>query len=161
MYLIQGRFCQEYKGFGIGYAPTEGAVAVVSTSAISVAFSGMIFQSGIEGEKTLIGEMSDHFGKAELSDISITDAEICFTKTYEEYKGQFERGISYTLHRGKENMWVGEYSLIIGVTGPVRCVVTEVPDEFFQDDLKTFAHANGFVEEGNSTSIPPLSPINW
>ena len=123
-YLVQGFFFQNHLQVGIGIDPKQGPRAMVSKAEVQHMFAAAIWEGG-EGE--LVGKMRDDFGPSDLSDISISKDEIEFVKKYEHR----ETLIHYVFRVKDGNSWVGRYEGTRSGEGVCRCVLTEVPEDFF------------------------------
>lgn len=71
--------------------------------------------------------MQDTFGASLLMNIRITEDEVRFIKKYEQRADH----IHYTFAKKDRNSWIGEFTGERCGTGISRCVITEVPEEFF------------------------------
>lgn len=142
MLLIQGFFCQKPVEYGIKFTPVEGAIVTAQDGFVSIMFAGIIHHKNSDPEEPLIGQIGDLYGQSELSDIVCEQEVLSFRKRYirKDGKRSPREGILYTLKKdgGIYNTWVGTYTGP-GLSGPVRCVVTEIPDDQFQKDLAFYA----------------------
>lgn len=89
-------------------------------------FNGALWQdpNGIKG--TLSGHLEDRFGRSKLTHVELDANHFVFAKRYHN-----RPPIHYTF-RFKEGLtWVGEWSGRDAGRGIARCLLTEVPDEFF------------------------------
>lgn len=130
LYLIQGVLfpVREIEALTAqGIAPRMG----VRHALAQFAFHGAIHQ---EGPRQLIGTFLDHQGEAVLRDIEIP------RNTRPEYKLRFSRrydgrmtDATFVLDRDGD-VWTGQYHEKKLLLGKVRCIVTEVPDNFFDPD---------------------------
>jgi hypothetical protein len=139
MYLIQGFFCQRHAGLGMGYVPEFGSVATIEEGVAQVMFAGFVQRDQATGR--LDGEMLDPLGGSLLEEITIADDEVRFIKRYQNRRQR--GGVAYVFRRGPlTGTWGGEYTLVTTrgktVTGPARCVITEVDDTPFQMDIDRF-----------------------
>ncbi len=89
-------------------------------------FAGLV--GGLEeGVELLEGEMMDVYGFATISDFSMTDTVCTFRK---QYHGR-DDSIEYNLSKESDGVWMGIYNGSATGSGPCRCVITQVSDEFF------------------------------
>ena len=140
MYLIQGVLFQNYTGLGIAMKPIEGAVAVVRTSlAHFFVFHGIIGRNPADPDGPLTGEVHDHFGEAELTEIEIHLGWFGFAK---KYKDREDKIIYRFGSRHSGTFWEGEYrgEPHVGI-GFARCVLVEVPDDFLVAPPKVIERA--------------------
>jgi hypothetical protein len=86
-------------------------------------FFGVIKTDGDAGD----GEMRDNFGTAIITDVVLTAEELCFTKRYAHRTDQIKYRFRH--HAG---MWVGSYQGRETGEDEARCILTEVPETFFQ-----------------------------
>lgn len=122
-YLIQGFFFQGRSGLGVRFDTDIGARAVIVTVPdMQFMYAGAIWEE--DGELT--GLVRDEFGYARLSEISISDSEIAFTKKYE---GRNDL-IFYKFGKKDGNSWIGEYTGRDSGKGVTRLFLTEIPDDF-------------------------------
>lgn len=84
----------------------------------------------------LIGSMSGDFGEGEISDVELDKTHFNFQVRH--YDG--DKHFSYSFTQKDELSWLGRWSVRVGADkkspeigkGVGRCLVTEVPDSFFQ-----------------------------
>ncbi|MDO8240789.1 MAG: hypothetical protein Q7T51_02340 [Candidatus Moranbacteria bacterium] len=88
-------------------------------------YSGIIFPDS-ESETGLAGEMVDIFGESILSDVKVGEHEVFFTKRYVNRTDT----MAYQFHR-EGNLWVGGYSGSAVCNGGAKCIITDVPNDFF------------------------------
>ena len=122
-YLIQGVFFQGRLELGVNYRPGLGTIAVAGSSLAQYLFSGAVWLANGK----LRGVIQDVFGTADISDIMISESGIAFYKRYKNRSDAID--YSFTVRDGAS--WVGEYSGLLTGSGVARCLVTEVPDAFF------------------------------
>ena len=123
--LIQGIFWQRHETLGVACVPREGNVAVVNSGIMEFMFHGAVFASEGPG---MAGGMVDNFGQSEISRFIMTSSYITFSKRYNDRTDV----ILYSFPTKYGNIWSGYYqgSKDIG-RGVSRCVIIEVPEEFF------------------------------
>ena len=152
MYLIQGFFYQRVTGLGAGYAPGEGAVAIVQSGFAPYMFAGSMWHQHNITTNPLMGSMMDDIGASELDDILITEKKITFLKRYHRDGGvSGALGIAYSFAPDSGNTWLGEYRLPTSgnkeIIGPARCILTKVDAKLFENDLAVYAKKNGFKKK--------------
>ena len=125
-YLIQGLFFQVFEGVDVGYDPNQGPRAMVVTAEGQFMFAGAIW----EKDGKLVGKIKDGFGLSDICDISVGDNGIRFTKKYDHK----ETLIHYEFGIKDGNSWVGTYEGSEAGRGVGRCILTEVPENFFESD---------------------------
>lgn len=132
-YLIQGFFFQDHMFFGVGYRSPDGAVATVNVAKnAQFMFAGSIWTEPSLDSK-LVGHMVDEFGHAEIGDIKISDQALKFSKRYETTRGLRKRPpIFYVFDRKDGESWIGTYEGKDAGKGIARCMLTSVPDDFFE-----------------------------
>lgn len=106
--LLQGVFFQDYPG---GFPVNEN-------------FNGFEF-SGVIFPQAHVGRITDNFGKSTLSDIIIEETAISFTKRYNN-----RPSIRFMFSK-KDSIWVGQFKGEDTGVGTAKCIITEVPDDFF------------------------------
>jgi len=126
-FLIQGLFFQNRQVLGLACS-VEGNAAVLYSGLFQFMFAGLIWTDKQSALYELTGDMLDHFGRSRLSEVQVTDLEVKFTK---RYKGR-EDDIFYTFKVRDGDSWVGEYRGDRVGSGTSRCIITEVPDSFFE-----------------------------
>lgn len=127
-FLIQGVFWQKRQWLDTALEPIEGYVAVIKTGVVEFMYQGAVCAS----PESLLGEMSgsttDHFGRSQITKFVMEQSRLSFVKQY----GDKPYGIAYVFPVKKGNIWEGYYEGPSNVgCGLTRCVVTEVPMEFF------------------------------
>jgi hypothetical protein len=87
-----------------------------------------------------VGAVRDDIGYAVMQEIELTDSQLTFTKYYEKYGDRPDRAIHYDLKREEGTMWSGRWFWPDDQgDGLTRCVITEVDDQLFEDDLARMA----------------------
>lgn len=122
-YLIQGLFFQGRFELGLNYKPGMGTVAVCGTTLAEYLFSGVFWEDGGRFE----GFIQDAFGVADIFKVVADDTGVSFRK---RYKGRNDV-IDYVFLKRDGASWVGEYNGQMTGCGIARCIVTEVPESFF------------------------------
>ena len=126
---LQGLFFENISGFGIKYrAESEGGVGVVVYDHLAqFMFRGSIWRD--PEHDVLVGAMEDQYGTSVLSEIRHADSSLEFTKCYEKRSGLFQ--YSFKVRDGAT--LVGTWTSLPkhNYNGLCRCLVTELPDEFF------------------------------
>jgi hypothetical protein len=123
-YLIQGLFFQAQDRIKLGIG--DGTDSGVAESLFRIMFAGFISPQIVEGKPVLVGEMNDQNGESTLTDIIIEPESLQFIK---QYNGSPLK-IKY-IFQLKNGIWVGEYFEPSIGSGQARCILTEVPEEFF------------------------------
>jgi len=129
-HLIQGFFFQGKSGLDVRFDTDIGARAVIVTvPEMQFMYAGAIWEE--DGELT--GLIRDDFGHARLSEISISDTGIAFTKKYDDRNDL----IHYKFTKKDGNSWIGEYGGHDSGKGMARLFLTEVPDDsFYPEPIK-------------------------
>lgn len=134
--FISGTFWQEHDVLGIHTISAKGAVPVVQRGVAPFYFGGQIIG---EEDGILVGEMFDLHGHATLSDIDLSEDELCFSKHYDKYERNPLHQIDYLLRKQEDGSWFGTYTLEAArVGGPARCYVQEVNRDKLQQDGASF-----------------------
>ncbi|MEK7135989.1 MAG: hypothetical protein AAB821_00135 [Patescibacteria group bacterium] len=128
--LIQGLFFQNYLGLGLGVSP-EGPIAVIRSGLGRFMYSGVIWQDPEYPHDGFVGQMWDNYGASELSDVLVYEDEVGFTKKYERRADL----IRYTFRVRESQTWFGEYEGKACGKGTSSCILTDVPDGFFQPEF--------------------------
>ncbi len=131
-YWIQGLFFQPAQDVVLD--PTNVRILVEEYLGQHM-FHGSIWQDLESPDKRLVGVIDDHFGTADLSDIRLSDSGLAFTKKYRDRPDK----IHYIFERRDGQTWIGTYTGVITGKGLVRCLMTELPDEFFT--VESIEHA--------------------
>jgi hypothetical protein len=128
MYLIIGVWFQKRTGLGIAYDHT-GAVPVWQTAICRSMYSGGFGRSPADS-RIFTGNMVDPAGPSELSDITLSEKELSFTKRY------YHRDdlIKYTFKKQSGGTWKGNYFGHACGTGFSRCVINQVSEDFLLMD---------------------------
>lgn len=126
-FLIQGLFFQNQQYMELACVPKEGVVAVIHEGLFQYMYAGLIWTDERQVLGGLKGEMQDQFGHSRLSRIQVSDLEISFTKKYDRRDDE----ILYKFRIKDGNSWIGEYNGDMVGSGTSRCIITEVPDSFF------------------------------
>lgn len=128
LYLIQGVFFQNYQRLGLGMGGEgEGVVAMISNRLCHFMYYGVIYSDKNNVLGRLAGQMNDYFGGSSLTKVYFSPKGLEFVKKYDNK----DYLIEYKF-RSKDNIWVGEYSSTAIGRGKTRCIITEVPEDFFQ-----------------------------
>ncbi|MFA5358529.1 MAG: hypothetical protein WC310_01750 [Patescibacteria group bacterium] len=128
VYLIQGFFFQDQERLGLAMSSeAKGAVAVVNSGLCRFMYAGVIYPAENETANEYVGQMFDHFGDAALSDIKLSADQLEFVKKYNHRNDL----IDYIFLK-RNGIWVGSYSGSVVGQGSAKCVITEVPQDFFQ-----------------------------
>ncbi len=129
MYTIHGFFFQKNDMPFVAYFDKvdNGNIMIFSVLVRSI-FVGAIGPDP-EDEGRLVGFMSDHYGEAELVDVKVDEKQLSFTKYYIHRHDP----IFYNFQKKENSFWVGEGTGPAVGHGYARCVLTEVPKEFFVD----------------------------
>lgn len=129
IYSILGFFWQY-----LSPQPNDGLFQIIGGRA-KFRFTGALFTPASYGADKKAGEMNDNlYGSSVLSNVAIELDCLAFDAKY--LTGcQKDAVVSYSFQR-KNAIWVGEYSSSTG-TGLAKCILTEVPWEFFEDDARS------------------------
>lgn len=133
MYLIQGVFFQNQQWLGVACVPIEGNVAVIRSGLCYFVFSGVINRDLNDLFGRHIGQLDDHFGHSNLTNMCLTDDELTFVKKYT----QRDYTINYTFKRQSSGIWVGKYSGEVTGTNIARCILTPITRDFFEAHAET------------------------
>lgn len=127
IHLIQGFFLRISERLDISFRGKNGELTTGVKKELSrCMYSGIIYPDP-NNKSQLVGRMFDQDGKESvLFNITKTPKTITFIKQY--YKGGY--GINYRFRR-KDNVWVGSYEGENIKKKKTKCVITEVPDDFF------------------------------
>ena len=124
-YLIQGFYSQRRDYMDVAVVPGEGNVAVFSTGLFRCMFAGVITQDELFG--ALTGRMTDGSGASVLTEISVSDEELLFKKTYNTRPDPI-----HYVFRLKGGIWCGSFQGSAVGTGRASCVLTPVPQQIFE-----------------------------
>lgn len=122
---IQGFFFQDALKFEV-VTVNKKQVALFQKSA-QFMYRGSIWQNPDANGSLLMGVMEDSFGISLLSNIEHDEAHFAFTKRYEDR----EDDIRYLFEAREGLTWIGRWSGRVVGEGVSRCLVTELPDEFY------------------------------
>ena len=125
MILIQGVFFQNQEWLDLATKPVDGVVAVIKRGLIFMLYAGVI-KLNSDPIPQLEGEMFDYYGISTLSDITVNETGLSFTK---QYKNRPDT-IRYTFTDREGITWAGRYAGEAVGSGISRCVITEVGDSF-------------------------------
>ena len=126
-YFIGGIFWQEQKGLGISYDTNIGTISTVSPSQNEYLFSGALWDMN-NMAKNIGGKMQDNFGSSDLSEIKLMPDKFSFTKIYK----QRHSPIYYSFTKDNDNnIWLGQWTGPGVGSGVAKCLVSELPLEFF------------------------------
>lgn len=147
-YLVAGSFFEWQEAIDLEHSINTGELwaraALTSSLYVGVICDDPdITESGVP---ILVGNMADEYGESKISDITLTDTEFKFSKKYAGRKDT----IFYTFQKDGEK-WVGEYSGTNVGKGLSRCVLTLIPDDFF--DPRSISEALGKPEYLKPTSF--------
>lgn len=78
------------------------------------------------------GSMMDEYGRSLLSEIEVTETSFQFTKQYRDRSDL----IQYTFSKGEDGFWYGQYKGKAVGRNVSRCVLTQVPEDFFEATLR-------------------------
>lgn len=129
-HLIQGVFFQQNQWLDLAERPRFGTCVVINKGVCRFVYAGVIWRDNAKALGPLVGSITDHFGESELSNVSVTEQGIEFVKRYLKRRDT----IRYVFSKKDGNTWAGEWSGDAVGSGISRCVVTEVPDEFFSPE---------------------------
>jgi hypothetical protein len=127
IYLIQGFFWQY-----LSPQSNDGLLQIIGSRS-KFMFAGALFLPASYGSDKKAGEMNDLYGISVLSNVVIEQDCLTFDKKY--LAGRPCGVISYSFKR-EDAIWTGEYSSSIG-NGLAKCVLLEVPWNFFTDDARS------------------------
>jgi len=137
MYLISGFFKMPYEGIISDHSPELLSMAGCTHSNVgSFLFSGYLVNDPRSPLGDMVGEISDPFGLARLRDVKLSERRLEFVKEYRDIPLSGELApILYDLALLDDGTWDGLYE-VGGVSGPVRCLLTEVEDLFFNEPVQ-------------------------
>lgn len=123
MWLMQGCFYQPHISLQPAMRDGEISVAVLARMGV-FPFSGTI---RLQTFGTLQGNMEDCFGRATLRNVRMRQDEfLSFTKKYDNRPDTIEYEFHY-----RNGIWVGDYTGDETGRGDAKCIVTEVPNDFY------------------------------
>jgi hypothetical protein len=125
--LIQGFFWQHREWIETGMDQMGDVAAMVASGRCRFMFAGTIFPASGNVLDTLVGDMTDDFGRSTLSEVILMPREVTFVKKYDDRPAV----INYRFVRDG-GIWIGEFAGGEVRLGKARCVITEVPDIFFR-----------------------------
>ena len=136
-FWIQGLFFQNAMRLDVQHrSETEGGIGAMLFETFSqYMYHGAIWQDRDSAEPRLVGSLEDHFGTSELSNIERDDRHFAFTKRYESRDDE----IRYMFDERQGLTWIGRWSGKAVGNGISRCLITEIPDEFFTPDSIRYA----------------------
>lgn len=125
--IITGFFFQNRQGLGLGFDRNGDVTAVVRQAMMRSIFSGVLFEDPNHPMHPLVGNMTDDVGDSKLSDGRfLSEDTLEFTKTYPNKPQVF-----YHFER-KGPFWVGTWKVGDSHHGDANCIITEVPEGFFE-----------------------------
>jgi len=126
-YLIQGIAFEKREAIGLAYDPVEENILTARITSLSqFMYAGAIWEEG----GRLTGKMQDECGMSTLFDIHISESMVRFEKKYDDR----DYPISYSMPIRDGIAYVGRFSSQPTGSGASRCIITEVPDDFFYAD---------------------------
>ena len=128
MFFINGMFWQQGQAPYLDHIPGEGAVVMLGQRQLQAVFSGLIGNRPLADGND--GFLVDVFGPSVLTNFSVGDTEMEFLK---QYQRRFENAvlIRYTFTKSQDGVWNGEWEAPAVGKGEARCILTEIPEEFF------------------------------
>ena len=140
LYLIQGCFFQKRKVMAIGYQPGGmGEVAMLDEETMRSLYFGVIYPAvpGDDMSDELAGQLNDVYGQSVLSDIKIEPGIIEFSKRYVHRSDlvHYKFELKAPNPDGTGTYWAGHYSGERTGRGVSNCIITDVPDDFFEYDI--------------------------
>ena len=130
IYLIHGIFYKEqYPDHGARHARTS---PFLKDGLQRYDFFGHIYPNLTGFGYELAGELRDPLGPSWLCDICLGDLYMKFTKTYGSDGGSIRFEYDFWFEEG---IWVGEYCGPEFGSGVSKCVLTEVPMNYFDPPL--------------------------
>lgn len=130
IYFINGMFWQQGTVPFIGYESGVGSILKLGHRQLEAVFSGIIGDH--VNENTTDGFLTDIFGRSEVTDLTISETHLSFSKRYIER----EHAIAYTFTKTSDGTWIGNWKSNIVGKGEARCITTPIPDDFFTKPLK-------------------------
>ncbi|HUO56247.1 MAG TPA: hypothetical protein VMU27_02325 [Candidatus Paceibacterota bacterium] len=127
-YFIQGFFYHPFDSLDVSSHP-EGAPVLIGAGPFM--FAGVIKTKG----GILVGGLRDEFGRSILSDVTVTETEVRFCKTYMDVRVRMYTS-RYVFDKREENTWLGEFISDGDYAGRARCVITSVSDALIIEDLR-------------------------
>ena len=128
VYLIQGFFFQHQEWLGLGMSSEgEGVITVIKSGLCRFMYSGVIYPDERNALGGFAGQMSDHFGDSQLSNVAVLPEEVRFVKKYDHRDDLID--YKFTKQNG---LWVGGYSRSAVGQGGAKCVITEVSEDLFR-----------------------------
>jgi len=131
MKLIQGVFFQPTSGVCPRFFPDFVKLEIIKTGLHPFMFAGVIFEE--DGElkgmlRDLDAEWLDCDSSSILSEITITNEVVRFTKVYDNGSGS---PIKHVFGTRADNIWFGGYLCQDGMKGTSWCVITDINDEVY------------------------------
>jgi hypothetical protein len=128
LYLVQGIIFQQGHTFGLGNKPGIGT-AVTIQNAMHFALCNGIMGSDEETPDLYGGVLNDRWGDSDISEGSLTETELKFTKRYKN-----RSPIYYVFNKKVENVWYGTYSGKDSGTGSSKIILTEINSSFLEPE---------------------------
>lgn len=128
-WLIQGVYFQNQSWLDVVCVPVEGNIAVVKSGLIRATFAGVIYPDQNSALISFVGEMCDSVGISILTDVTVSETRVSYTK---RYKNRREIGeIVYEFVHKEGPIFVGTYGGENVGNGIARCILTPVEPSFF------------------------------
>jgi hypothetical protein len=128
IFLIQGLFFTKDSMLAIRVDPEIGERVAIQTAITHTMYAGVLkFPEGINYAG--VGALQDHYGVSDLSVVRMTKDSLTFVKKYSHRRDT----IFYNLNpiSAESNIWIGNYSGDDVGYGAVRCIITEISEDFF------------------------------
>lgn len=148
VYLLQGLFYQDVVTYGIGQKPGVGEAAYCTSNLHHVLFSGVIAPPPNDLKGPLAGALQDHFGMSTLSEVTLSEEKLEFTKRYDKRRDE----IRYLFEKKDGDLWIGTWDGLRVGTGFAKCLVTAVTKDFF--DPASAAELLGITLNNNDEELP-------
>ena len=140
-FLIQGLFYQNKMGLYVEHSSRTGSLGpriMIHENLNQYMYAGAMWLDPDARVQILVGIVYDVFGHALLSNIEMSKEAFSFTKSYASrplpHQDEEQPPINYSFRIRDGQSWVGEYSGRDTGTGVTRCILTEVPEDFFSPD---------------------------
>lgn len=130
-FILVGVFFQPGIALSIGH-DAEGARACVRKIVNQTLFTAVFNFDDPERTTNGVGQMTDHYGYALITNIELTQDKLTFTKQYHDRTDT----IKYSFAR-RGDFWVGEYAGARVGTGNANCIVHKTVQELFVNQQAT------------------------
>lgn len=133
MYFINGMFWQQGQMPFIGHDAQIGEVVMLGERQLEAVFSGLIGELSLTDGND--GFLVDIFGQSVLSNFSVSETKMEFRKQYRRRLDDDAFLIQYTFTKSEGGIWNGDWKAPAVGKGEARCMLTEIPSNFFAKAL--------------------------